>query len=204
MNKLSDGALAGKDELFLTPPACESTSIALLEMLGSEASNQLQRMFRDPRVLEPVERRTLIEQLHKAVALEPHVPELRVLLGMALSVDLQAQDALEELREAARLAPDSFIARLKFGELLMRLRICEQASEETHQAALLAANAAQSEMARRQAATLRTMMREGIERGGYSGLLPRIFHFCRKAVVQKVDPVALAGSKIEPALTGSK
>lgn len=204
MNKLSDGSPADQDELFLTSPVRESASIALLEMLGPESSNQLQRMFRDPRVLEPADRRTLIEQLRKAVSLEPQVPEVRVLLGMALSVDLQAQDALEELREAARLAPDSFIARLKFGELLMRLRICEQAAEETHQAALLATNAAQSELARRQAATLRVMMREGIERGGYGGLIPRIFHFCRKAVVQKVEPAALAGPKTEPALIGSK
>ena len=37
----------------------------------------------------------------------------------------------------------------------------------TRQAALLAQNMAQSELARRQAATIRTMMREGIERGGY-------------------------------------
>jgi hypothetical protein len=33
---------------------------------------------------------------------------------------------------------------------------------------MLAQNMAQSELARRQAATIRTMMREGVERGGYS------------------------------------
>ena len=76
--------------------------------------------------------------------------------------------AMEELREGVRLAPDSFIAQLKMGELWMRLRVCEKAKEHTHQAALLAKNLAQSELARRQAATIRTMMREGVERGGYS------------------------------------
>ena len=79
-------------------------------------------MFRDPRVLEPHERGDLIAQLRKAVDLTPQVPEVSVLLGMALCVDLQAQEAMEEMREAVDTDPDCFIARLKFGELLMRLR----------------------------------------------------------------------------------
>lgn len=53
------------------------------------------------------------------------------------------------------------------GELWMRLRVCTKAKEHTHQAAMLAKNLAQAEMARRQAATLRTMMREGVDRSGY-------------------------------------
>jgi hypothetical protein len=68
------------------------------------------------------------------------------------------------------LDPESFIARLKLGELLMRLRICSEAAEQTHAAAQLATTAVQSELARRQAATIRTMQREGIERGGYHKL----------------------------------
>ena len=69
----------------------------------------------------------------------PDVSELRVLFGMALCVDFKVQDAIEELREGVRLAPDSFIAQLKMGELWMRLRVIEKAEEHTHQAALLAA-----------------------------------------------------------------
>jgi protein involved in temperature-dependent protein secretion len=122
-------------------------------------------MFRDPYVLEKEERVELIKQLREAVALEPALPELRVVLGMALCTNFEAQSALEELRIAASMAPDSFLARLKFGELLMRLRVCRQAVEETHAAAKLASNPIQSELARKQAAALRTMMREGIERG---------------------------------------
>ena len=71
---------------------------------------------------------------------------------------------MEELGEAVALDPNSFIAHLKMGELWMRLRVCTKAKNHTHQAALLAQNMAQAEMARRQAATLRTMMREGVER----------------------------------------
>lgn len=169
---------AVEDQLAIStvgPPSNVLTAI-----LGRETSQVLARMFRDPRVLEPHERGNLIVQLRTAVKLEPHVPEIRVLLGMALCVDLQAQEALEQLRESVRQAPDSFIARLKFGELLMRLRICNQAAEETEKAAKLASNPVQSDLARRQAATIRTMLREGVERGGYGGALSRLVPFRRK------------------------
>jgi hypothetical protein len=126
----------------------------------------------------------LVAQLRGAVDLHPAVPELRVLLGMALSVDLQAQQAMEELRIAVGQAPNSFIARLKYGELLMRLRICPRAAEETHKAAQLAVNPAQSEMARRQAATIRTMLREGVERGGYAGVLSKMLRLNRRSKEQ--------------------
>ena len=171
-----------------------SGTLALPAVLDPAVSNQLMRMFRDPRVLEPEERRGLVTELRRAVELAPQMAEVRVLLGMALCVDIQAQEALEELRQAVNLAPDSFIARLKFGELLMRLRICDQAAEETHQAVLLATNAAQSELARRQAATIRTMLREGIERGGYRSLFSGFLRFRRKSGHVNNTPV-LIGSK---------
>jgi hypothetical protein len=99
---------------------------------------------------------------------------------MALCVNLEVQEAMEELREGVRLAPNSFIAHLKMGELWMRLRVCRKAEEHTRQAALLAQNLAQAELARRQAAAIRTMLRQGIERGGYRSpfaLLSRLRRF---------------------------
>lgn len=157
----------------------EHAAIAFPEFIPAPAQTQLARMFRDPRLLEPEDRVELITQLREAVALEPAVSELRVLLGMALCVNFEAQTAMEEFRESVRLAPDSFIAHLKLGELLMRLRICTQAAEETHIAAELASNPLQSELARRQAATIRTMQREGVERGGYGKLLSVFSRACR-------------------------
>jgi hypothetical protein len=162
--------------------------------LPRETSGLLLRMFRDPRALEPNERGNLIAQLRTAVELEPRVPEIRVLLGMVLCVDLQAQEALEQLREATRQAPDCFIARLKFGELLMRLRICSQAAEETQKASQLATNDFQAELTRKQAAAIRTMLREGIERGGYNNLLSRLIPFRRRSNKPETAPV-LAGSR---------
>jgi hypothetical protein len=169
-------------------------ALALPATLRGEASSLLLRMFRDPRVLEPNERGDLIARLRTAVELEPGVPEIRVLLGMVLCVDLQAQEALEQLREATRQAPDCFIARLKFGELLMRLRICNQAAEETQKASQLATNDFQAELARKQAATIRTMLREGIERGGYNGLVSRLIPSRRRSNKPETAPV-LAGSR---------
>jgi hypothetical protein len=178
--------------LFLAPAS--STPLSLPAAISPETGRLLQRMFRDPRVLEPEERASMVTQLRSAVELEPHVPEIRVLYGMALSVDLQVQEALEQLRESARQAPDCFIARLKFGELLMRLRICDQAAEQTQKAAELAVNDMQADLARRQATTIRTMRREGIERGGLGRILPQWVPRGRKARKQETLPV-LAGSK---------
>jgi hypothetical protein len=42
-----------------------------------------------------------------------------------------------------------------------------KAEDHTRQASMLARNLAQSDLARRQATTIRTMRREGIERDGY-------------------------------------
>lgn len=175
-------------EYALSPASLPGIGLPVL--LEHETSSLLARMFRDPRVLEPEERHELIAHLRLAVELNPQVTEVRVLLGMALCVDLQAQEAMEQLRQATEQAPDCFIARLKFGELLMRLRICGQAAEETHRAAQLAANAAQAEMARKQAATIRTMLREGVERGGSKGFMTRLLPFRKKTHAETLPVLA--------------
>lgn len=183
--------------VFLAP--APSDPLALPAALPAEASGLLMRMFRDPRVLKPEERSNLVAQLTRAVELEPHVPEIRVLLGMALSVDLQVQEAMEQLRESTRQAPDCFIAQLKFGELLMRLRICDQAAEHTQRAAELAANDIQADLARRQATTIRTMRREGIERSTFGRMIPAWMipenRKSRKAAKQQNSLPVPAGSR---------
>ena len=104
------------------------SSLALAS-ISQEAQGLLLRMFSDPYPLEKEERAGLVSQLRECVAQFPDVSELRVLLGMALCVNFDGQSAIEELRESVRLAPDSFIAQLKFGELWMRLRVIDQAEE---------------------------------------------------------------------------
>jgi tetratricopeptide (TPR) repeat protein len=166
MNNTSD------NEMSLLVPNTDSglserVSALALSSIPSETQNLLLRMFADPYLLEKEDRGSLVEQLRECVAQYPHVSELRVLLGMALCVSLDAQAAIGQLEESVRLAPNSFIAQLKLGELWMRLRAMQKAEEHTRLAGLLAQSLAQSELARRQAATIRTMRREGIERGGY-------------------------------------
>jgi hypothetical protein len=160
------------DEMSLLGPKANSglserVSALALSSIPSKTQSLLLRMFADPYLLEKEDRGILVEQLRECVAQYPHVSELRVLLGMALCVNLDAQAAIGQLEESVRLAPNSFIAQLKLGELWMRLRAMQKAEEHTRMAGLLAQSLAQSELARRQAATIRTMRREGIERGGY-------------------------------------
>jgi len=171
-----------------------ASSLALQQALGPKSTKTLQRMFRDPRVLDPAERSDLIASLSSALELLPGVPEIRVMLGMTLSGELRAQEALTHLRKAVEQDPACYIAQLKLGELLMRLRICDQAAHHTHQAALLAANDIQAELARRQATTLRQMQREGIERGGYRSAFAWMKSFGKRRSSQAGQP-ALAVSE---------
>ena len=138
-----------------------------LSLIPKPAQCPVLRMFADPRVLAKEERADLVKHLRECVAAHPKNSDLRVVFGMALCVNLEVQKAMEQLGEAVSLSPDSYIAHLKAGELWMRLRVMTKAEDHTRQAALLAQNLAQAELARRQAATIRTMRREGIERGGY-------------------------------------
>src|SRR5712692_9306359 len=151
-----------------TDALAANASSPVLARIPVKTQGSLLRMFADPHLLEKQERADLVQGLRECVQTNPDVSELRVLFGMALCVDFKVQDAIEELREGVRLAPDSFIANLKMGELWMRLRVIEKAEEHTHHAALLARNMMQSELARRQAATLRTLVHNGIKREGPS------------------------------------
>jgi hypothetical protein len=163
---MSDAFIVPSNEKI---PNSLTTSAPLLPLASVPVGTQqiLRRMFADPRLLEKQERADLVAELRQCVVQHPNVSELRVLLGMALCVNLDVHEAMEELGEAVALAPDSFIAHLKAGELWMRLRVMNKAEDHTRQASMLAQNLPQSELARRQATTIRTMRREGIERGGY-------------------------------------
>jgi len=138
-----------------------------LAAIPAPAQGLVLRMFANPNVLAKEEKVDLVRQLRDCVALNPEVSDLRVVYGMALCVNLDVHAAMDELGEAVALDPDSFIAHLKAGELWMRLRVCTKAQDHTNLATTLAKNMAQAEMARRQATTIRTMLREGIERDGY-------------------------------------
>ena len=163
---MTENAIVPTNESGAQRFAASSPSLSLA-LIPPKAQGPLMRMFADPRVLDKQERADLVKRLRECIAEHPTNSDLRVVLGMALCVDLQPQAAIDELAEAVALAPDSFIAHLKTGELWMRLRVMTKAEDHTRRASLLAQNLAQAEFARRQAATIRTMRREGIERSGY-------------------------------------
>ena len=100
-----------------------TASSPVLARIPAKTQGSLLRMFADPYLLEKGERGELVQGLRECVLAHPEVSELRVLYGMALCVDFKVHDAIEEFREGVRLAPDSFIAHLKMGELWMRLRV---------------------------------------------------------------------------------
>jgi hypothetical protein len=157
----------GLDHVHRHTALSAGVSSLALNSIRPQTQELLLRMFADPYLLEKADRVTLVEQLRECVSRYPQVSELRLLLGMALCVNLDVHPAIEELKESVKLMPKSFIAQLKLGELWMRLRVIDKAEEHTRLAALLAQNMAQADLARKQAATIRTMKREGIERGGY-------------------------------------
>jgi predicted Zn-dependent protease len=178
-----------RDEGQLAPTGASAPLVPLQQ----ETHGLVVRMFADPHTLEKNEREDLVSGLRESVARHPQNSELRVLLGMALCVNYDVQDAIEELREGVRLAPDSFIAQLKLGELWMRLRVCEKAEEHTRRAAALARHPAQVELARRQAASIRKLVREGVQRGGYRSPLA-VFGRIRRALSRRhAEPLVVQG-----------
>jgi hypothetical protein len=185
MNNHSDVSDARQTRTVLS---ARVSSLAL-NSINSETQGLLLRMFADPYVLEKPDKIALISQLRECVNRYPQVSELRVLLGMALCVNLDVHPAMEELQESVKLAPNSFIAQLKLGELWMRLRVIDKAEEHTRLASLLAQNIAQADLARKQAATIRTMKREGIERGGYKLPFSTPLAFLRRVLMRQRNQV---------------
>ena len=163
-----------------------------LSSLTSQTQTLLLRMFADPYILEKEDKAALVSQLRSCVEKHPEVSELRVLLGMALCVNYEVHAAIDELKESVRLAPNSFIAQLKLGELWMRLRVMDKAEEHTRIASWLSQNLAQADLARKQAATIRTMKREGIERGGYKSPFGHIVPFLRRVFARQSDKTTVA------------
>ena len=82
------------------------SSLALAS-ITPQTQGLLLRMFADPYLLEKQDKITLIEQLRECVSRYPQVSELRVLLGMALCVNLDVHPAIDELKESVKLASRS-------------------------------------------------------------------------------------------------
>jgi hypothetical protein len=185
-----------KDPRTQTALSSRVSSLAL-SSITPQTQTLLLRMFADPYILEMDDKSALVAQLRECVERFPKVSELRVLLGMALCVNLDVHPAIDELNESVRLAPNSFIAQLKLGELWMRLRVMDKAEEHTRLASLLAQNMAQADLARKQAANIRTMKRVGIERGGYTSPFGSAIAYLRRLWTRKSSETALTVGDVQ-------
>lgn len=191
MNQESSEIVLADAQSTTSELSARVSSLAL-SSLTSQTQTLLLRMFADPYILEKDDKANLVAQLRECVEKHPQVSELRVLLGMALCVNYEVHPAIEELKESVRLAPNSFIAQLKLGELWMRLRVIDKAEEHTRTASLLAQNIAQADLARKQSANIRTMKREGIERGGYKSPFGRVVPFLRRVFARRAAEPSVA------------
>src|SRR5439155_18638556 len=70
--------------------------------------------------------------------------------------------SMDALEEAIAIAPDNFWARVKYAELLYRLRALNRAEQETRRAADLAENPFQLALARRQMKEIRSLLHTSV------------------------------------------
>src|SRR4051812_5637445 len=83
--------------------------------------------WRDPNTVDRNELRSHIAVLEKQCLEQPRNSDLRVCLGMAHAMDFNVYQSMDRLEEARTLDPESFIAQMKYAELLYRLRVLHRA-----------------------------------------------------------------------------
>jgi tetratricopeptide (TPR) repeat protein len=123
--------------------------------------------WRDLQSVEPEKLAELIASLEEACMQNPGSVALHTCLGMAYAMNYDVYRSMDALEEARRIDPADFLAQLKYSELLFRLRVIEQAEEETRRALELACKPWELSVARRQLSEIRRLKREGLVRGGW-------------------------------------
>ena len=120
--------------------------------------------WRDPHTVSPRDLAAYIDQLQRQCRETPDSPELWTCLGMAHAVNFDVAKSMEALETATEVAPTHFWSRLKYGELLYRLRTLDRAEEETLEAVNLAENAFQLAVARKQLREIRAINPQRVRR----------------------------------------
>lgn len=117
--------------------------------------------WRDPHSVPPEQLAEIIGGLEQACVQDPANVDLRICLGMAHAMNYDPYRSMDALEEARSIAPQSFLAQLKYAELFYRLRALEQAESETLSALNLAGNGWELAVARHQLSEIRRLKREG-------------------------------------------
>jgi hypothetical protein len=143
-------------------------SATAIKTISSETISSLNGLpafpWRDPSSVPPEKVAELIASLEGACAQNPAHATLRTFLGMAHAMNYDVPRSMDALEEACRMQPENFFARLKYSELLYRLRLAERAEEETTRALALANTGWELSLARKQLVEIRGLKGKGAAR----------------------------------------
>jgi tetratricopeptide (TPR) repeat protein len=120
--------------------------------------------WRDPHSVTPTERKSYITFLEQACEANPASADLRTCLGMAYAMDYQVYKSSDALELAIELDGTHFFARMKYAELLYRLRALPKAEEEAKKALDVAGNTWEIGLARKQLQEIRARLHESTRR----------------------------------------
>jgi len=132
------------------------------------ASRTLDRLpslpWRDPHSVPPEKLAELIASLKQACSENPQNAALHTCLGMAHAMNYDVYPSMAALESAIRIAPQNFLAQLKYGELFLRLRALVRSEQETLRALELATSSWELALARKQLAQIRQLAHGGHSR----------------------------------------
>jgi hypothetical protein len=143
------------------------TSLALQPIL-QELSQVPSRIppipWRDPHTVSPVTLAAYIQMMEAQCGGPTDSADLRTCLGMAYAMNFDIYRSLDSFEAAVQIDPSHFFAKLKYSELLYRIRTLHRAEEETLRALELANNGWELSLARAQLKEIRRLLRKGNER----------------------------------------
>lgn len=120
--------------------------------------------WRDPQAVPKDQLLRFIAELEETCRTSAPSADLQTCLGIAHAMNLDVYRSMDALEEAVRIDGENFLARLKLGELFLRLRVLGRAEEETRYALALARNHLELDLARRQLQSLRDRKGKGLLR----------------------------------------
>jgi hypothetical protein len=115
----------------------------------SRGASTLVAEWRDPATVSPAELDAYIKTLEEACVAEPASADLLTCLGVAHAAKSEPASAQLAFEKALQAEPEHFFARLRYSELLLRLRKLKTAESHTRLASQSARNRSESAMAKR-------------------------------------------------------
>src|SRR4051812_4999189 len=99
-------------------------AVALQSAAATTVCREARESFQEGIVhLQSGEAAAAVAALSRSVEHAPAFPEAHLFLGIAQALSFDIYPAIDRLEEAARLAPDSFIAHYTLAQLNFKLRV---------------------------------------------------------------------------------